>query len=88
MNNLTEEEQELLSSVEDGQWQSKLTDQRKQELQQYAVQHLNPKIHLDITMSNNDFEKLKSFALKAGISYQDFAENILHSYVEKNVQHG
>jgi predicted DNA binding CopG/RHH family protein len=88
MNNLTQEEQELLNSVENGEWQSKPNlAQRKRTLQQYARQHLNDKKHFDVTLSSNDFDKLNSFALKQGMSYQVFAENILHQYIEEKLQY-
>jgi predicted DNA binding CopG/RHH family protein len=88
MANLTQEEQALLDSVENGEWQSKPNfEQRKKELQRYAQHHLNAKTHLDITLSLNDFEVLKSTASKQGVSYQIFAENILHQYIENNLLH-
>ena len=69
MSNLNNEENELLSSVENGEWKSKpnLT-QRKQALQHYAQEHVNSGTHIDITLSADDFERLKSFASKQGIN--------------------
>ncbi|MEI7796457.1 MAG: hypothetical protein WCI06_07445 [Methylococcaceae bacterium] len=56
MTNLTEEEQELLNSVENGEWQSKPNlAQQKRKLQQYAQEHLNEKEHGDFWMSD-DFD--------------------------------
>lgn len=79
---LDHEEQALLNSIEKGEWQSKPNlEQRKKELQRYAQHQLNSKKHFDITLSVNDFERLKSFASTQGLDYHVVAENILHHYL-------
>lgn len=86
MTNLTQEEQALLDSVENGEWRTKPNFiRRKQALQRAAQQQLNAKNHLNVALSVNDFEALKSFASKQGTSYQLIAENILHQYIENNL---
>jgi predicted DNA binding CopG/RHH family protein len=85
MINLTQEEQTLLDSVENGEWRTKPNFiQRKQALQRDAQQQLSAN-HLNVALSINDFEALKSFASKQGTSYQLIAENILHQYIENNL---
>lgn len=60
MNNLTQEEQELLNSVENGEWQSKPNlAERKRTLQQLAQEHLNEKED-ELPDSFFDFERDKS----------------------------
>lgn len=84
MNNLNNEEEELLRSVEKGEWKSKPNlAQRKQVVQQYAQEQVNSETHIDIALSANDFERLKSFASKQGINYQVVAKNILHQYLNQ-----
>ena len=41
------------------------------------------KQHFDISLSTNDFERLKSVAIKQGANYQVVAENILHQYLSQ-----
>ncbi len=41
------------------------------------------KQHFDMTLSMNDFERLKSVAAKQGANYQVVAENILHQYLSQ-----
>jgi predicted DNA binding CopG/RHH family protein len=41
------------------------------------------KTHFDMTLSVNDFERLKSVAAKQGANYQVVAENILHQYLSQ-----
>lgn len=87
MIDLSQDEQELLDSVENGQWQSKpnLT-QRKRFLQQCAQQQLaEEKAHVDIALSVQDFEILKTLAVKDGLNYQVFAEAIVHRYLQERL---
>ncbi len=81
---LDHEEQTLLDSVESGEWKSKPNlEKRKLELQRYAKNQMNSKTHFDISLSANDFERLKSVATKQGANYQVVAENILHQYLSQ-----
>ncbi|MGB4498682.1 MAG: hypothetical protein WBI40_08275 [Methylococcaceae bacterium] len=45
--------------------------------------NLEAKTHFDMTLSVNDFERLKSVAAKQGANYQVVAENILHQYLSQ-----
>jgi predicted DNA binding CopG/RHH family protein len=86
---LSQEEQSILDSVENGQWQSKPNlVQRKQFLQQCAQQQLAEETaHLDIALSVNDFEVLKRFAVKDGVAnYQAFAEGIVQRYLQERLE--
>ena len=81
---LDHEEQTLLDSVESGEWKSKPNlEKRKLELQRYAKNQINSKTHFDISLSVNDFERLKSVATKQGANFQVVAENILHQYLSQ-----
>lgn len=79
---LDREEQALLDSIETGEWQSKPNlAQRKKELQRYARHQQHVKKNFAVTLSVNDFERLKSVASKQGVDYHIVAENILHQYL-------
>jgi predicted DNA binding CopG/RHH family protein len=86
---LSQEEQTLLDLVENEQWQSKPNlAQRKQFLKQCAQQQLAKETaHLDIALSVKDFEVLKMFAVKDGVTnYQAFAESIVHRYLQERLE--
>ena len=86
MTNLSNEEQDLLDSVERGEWRSKGNLQsRKEELKKYAQQTLVSQHHFQCALSDSDFVALKSLAAKKGMNYQLLAENVLHQFINNEL---
>lgn len=82
---LDKEEQELLDSVERGEWKPvKNLAKVKKELMVAARNTLNKTRNINIRLSERDVHKLKAKAIRMGIPYQTLAASILHqaSYSE------
>lgn len=76
---LDKEEQELLDSVERGEWKPvKNLAKVKKELMAAARNTLNKTRNINIRLSERDIHKLKARAIKEGIPYQTLASSILH----------
>lgn len=76
---LDKEEQELLDSVERGEWKPvKNLAKVKKELMLAARNTLNKTRNINIRLSERDVHKLKAKAIKMGIPYQTLASSILH----------
>ena len=78
---LDQEEQELLESIENGEWVS--VPNVKEELQRFQViarqQIANQKIEVQISVQ--DLDKINSLANQLGQSVSSFAQNIIHKYL-------
>jgi predicted DNA binding CopG/RHH family protein len=83
MTNLSNEEQDLLDSIEQGEWHSKGNLQsRKEELKKYVQQQtLANQHHFQCVLSERDFVALKSLAAKKKMNYQLLAKNVLHQFI-------
>lgn len=76
---LDKEEQELLDSVERGEWKPvKNLAKVKKKLMVAARNTLNKTRNINIRLSERDVHKLKARAIKEGIPYQTLASSILH----------
>ena len=76
---LTKEEQEILNSVERGEWKPvKNLAEEKKRLRQIARNTLNKLRNINIRLSERDLQKLKAKAVREGIPYQTLASSILH----------
>ena len=76
---LTKEEQEILNSVERGEWKPvKNLAEEKKRLRQIARNTLNKLRTINIRLSERDLQKLKAKAVREGIPYQTLASSILH----------
>jgi len=76
---LDKEEQELLDSVERGEWKPvKNLAEVKKKLMVAARNTLNKTRNINIRLSERDVHKLKARAIKDGIPYQTLASSILH----------
>ena len=76
---LDKEEQELLDSVERGEWKPvKNLAEVKKKLMVAARNTLNKTRNINIRLSERDVHKLKARAIKEGIPYQTLASSILH----------
>jgi len=79
---LDKEEQELLDSVERGEWKSvsNLKGEIKRH-QQYAKNTLKKDRRVNIRVSSKDLEDLQTIAVTDGIPYQTLMSSVLHRFV-------
>jgi len=79
---LDKEEQELLESIESEEWQSvdNLEDEIKKH-REIAKNTLKKDKRINIRLSSNDLQMLKTTALELGMPYQTLVSSILHQYV-------
>lgn len=76
------EEEELLRSVEAGEWQSvKDKDAQLARYQEYARATFKKDRRINIRISSKDLEALQKRALMEGIPYQTLIASVLHKYV-------
>ena len=84
MTNLDEYEQDILQSVENGEWESKKNiDKRLLELQSY-VKHQKKKA-ISIRVSENDIYELKKKALENGVPYQNLIQVLIHQFASNKI---
>ena len=85
-NKLSSDELKLLDAVESGEFESTLTDERKQQLQQIAENTFKKDKRINIRISNRDLMAIQSKASKEGIPYQTFVSSIIHKYISGSLQ--
>lgn len=74
------EEQELLESVENGEWISiPAVEQEIQRYQGYAQSNILESVNIEIPTS--DFQSLKTLANQTGISVSMLMASVLHQYI-------
>ncbi|WP_419776778.1 hypothetical protein [Malaciobacter marinus] len=84
MTNLDEYEQDILQSVENGEWKSKKNiDERLLELQSY-VKHQKKKA-ISIRVNENDIYELKKKALENGVPYQNLIQVLIHQFATNKI---
>ena len=79
---LDKEEQELLESIESGEWQS--VDNLEDEIKKHkdiAKSTLKKDKRINIRLSSNDLQMLKTTAVELGMPYQTLVSSVLHQYV-------
>ena len=79
---LDKEEQELLESIESGEWQS--VDNLENEVKkhkEFAKNTLKKDKRINIRLSSNDLKMLKTTAVELGMPYQTLVSSVLHQYV-------
>ena len=82
MAKLNKDEQELLESVEAGEWKSvKNLKQEVKTSQEMARKTLKKNRRINIRMTEQDVRGLQAKALKEGLPYQTLVSSILHKYV-------
>ena len=80
--NLTAEEQELLDSVENDEWQSiDNIENESKRYQAYAKATVRKDKRINIRISERDLLQLQQKALEEGLPYQTLIASILHKYV-------
>ncbi len=78
-------EQELLISVENGEWQSKNNlKTRTKELQSYIKNEKKKAISLRV--SENDIYELKRKALENSIPYQNLIQMLIHQFATDKIK--
>ncbi len=79
---LTNEEKDILTSFEKGEWISSgtISEDRKQ-LAKYAKNTLRKDKRINIRISENDLLQLQRKAVQEGIPYQTLISSILHKFV-------
>ena len=84
MTNLDEYEQDILQSVENGEWESKKNiDERLLVLQSY-VKHQKKKA-ISIRINENDIYELKKKALENSIPYQNLIQILIHQFATNKI---
>lgn len=85
MANLDEFELNILTSVENGEWESKgnLTE-RTQELQS-IIKHQKKKA-ISIRISENDLYELKRKSLESSIPYQNLIQMLIHQFTTDKIK--
>ncbi len=85
MINLDEYEQDILKSVENGEWESKNNrDERLIELQSY-IKHQKKKA-ISIRVNENDIYELKKKALENGVPYQNIIQILIHQFATNKIR--
>ena len=78
---LDAEEQDLLTSVENDEWETiKNFEQEKSLMQESAHRFLQKNARVNIRMSSHDLMKLKQRAAYKGLPYQTLIASVLHQY--------
>ncbi len=83
---LSEEEKELLDAVEAGQFESVLTESRREELVAIASNTFKKDKRINIRISNRDLTVIQSRATEEGIPCQTFVSSIIHKYISGSLQ--
>ena len=85
MINLDQYEQDILQSVEAGEWKSKNNvNDRLLELQSY-IKHQKKKA-ISIRVNENDIYELKKKALENSIPYQNLIQILIHQFVTNKIR--
>lgn len=81
------EEQELLSSFENGEWKSvKNVEKEKKLARKTAAKTLIKDVRINIRLSSVDILHIKQKAAYEGIPYQTLITSILHKYAAGHLQ--
>ncbi|RLQ20855.1 hypothetical protein DWB85_15790 [Seongchinamella sediminis] len=83
---LSKEEKELLESVESGEFESTLTEERRKELEAAANNTFKKDKRINIRISNRDLIAVQARASEEGIPYQTLVSSIIHKYVSGSLR--
>ena len=85
---LDDEEQQILESVERGEWKTVANFKEEATFAKEAATHyLNKDARVNIRISSTDLNSLKKKAAYKGLPYQTFIASILHEYAEGHFQY-
>ncbi|PHS30497.1 MAG: antitoxin [Sulfurovum sp.] len=79
---LNEDENELLDSLESGEWNS--IDKLEEEItshQKIARNTLKKDKRVNLRMSSKDLEAIKTYAVEEGLPYQTLMSSVLHKFI-------
>ena len=78
---LDRDEQEILESVERGEWRpAKKAKRDRSRYSQYAKATFRKDRRLNIRISSKDLEAIQKRALEEGLPYQTLISSLLHKY--------
>jgi predicted DNA binding CopG/RHH family protein len=86
---LSKEEQEIISYVESGKTQS--VDNVEEEMARYrkmAQEYSSKKKAISIRLAESDLYLLKQKALATGLSYQNIIQSLIHQYTHDKIKVG
>jgi len=78
---LNKEEQNLLRSIEHGEWKAVTNRAELRKYQEAAKQMMKKDARLNIRISSYDLHGLQKRATLEGLPYQTFVSSLLHKYV-------
>jgi len=78
---LTKQEQELVHSIERGEWKATTNKTELRKYRQAARQMLKKDARLNIRISSADLKGLQKRAMEEGLPYQTFVSSLLHKYI-------
>ena len=78
---LSTDERVLLESLESGEHESVLTDERRKELEAAAAHTFKKDKRINIRISNRDLTAIQSKASEEGLPYQTLVSSIIHKYI-------
>ncbi|UCN00432.1 hypothetical protein LCX93_00525 [Sulfurimonas sp. SWIR-19] len=85
MANLDEFELDILSGVENGEWETKGNiDERRVQLQS-IIKHQKKKA-ISIRISENDLYELKRKSLESSIPYQNLIQMLIHQFTTDKIR--
>lgn len=83
---MSNDEQALINSVEQGEWQSAANlNALKKSLMQAATETALKDTRINIRMAKRDVSAIKTKALEQGIPYQTLIASVLHKYATGQV---
>ncbi len=86
---LDKEEKELLKSLERDEWESvENLDDEIQKHREIAKNTLKKDQRINIRLSSNDLDSLKTTAAELGLPYQTLISSILHQYASGRLTTG
>lgn len=83
---LSNDEQQLLDSVESGHYESVLTESRRRELESIASHTFKKDKRINIRISNRDLVAIQARASQEGMPYQTLVSSIIHKYISGSLQ--
>ncbi|MGH8560178.1 MAG: CopG family antitoxin [Methylococcales bacterium] len=83
---LEQEEQDLLDAFEVGEFESVLTEERKNLLARSAEDTFTKDKRISIRISSRDLAALQRRASEEGLPYQSLVASVLHKYVSGSLQ--
>lgn len=82
---LDSEEQELMKSIDEGEWISDFDDTVRKKYRAFAKYSLAKNRRINIRMSDRDMQKIRAKALQQGIPYQSLISMLVHQFNEGKI---